>query len=246
MTPLLTIGMTTAPRADPTVSRAVSSLREAGFSEPIHLFAEPGAEIPPGVIAHRNATRLGVVGNFKAALEALLARSSAPWILLVQDDVIWAQGSAAIVAQALRAPPPERKPVGFFSPYTSLASLHPTRRSLRHAPGWVSTAGGRFWGACAVCLPRVTAERLLAHPRFRDDRVNRYLDALLDASMRDLERPIYVYRPSLCDHIGATSTVSSDRDGKRSAVEEQMRRGFAADTQPPSAPPRTIWSRGNA
>jgi hypothetical protein len=81
---LLSVGIITAPRPISTLPQTISELRRAGFTQPAHVFAEPAAPVPndPGLIVHRNATRLGIWGNWQAAARRLLADTTSPFLLI--------------------------------------------------------------------------------------------------------------------------------------------------------------------
>lgn len=206
----LAIAMTTAPRRRPTLRASLESLRAAGFSEDVHLFAEPGTfdVLPrPGdtrTIVHDHPTKRGCFGNWKRAVQHLLSTTSAPWILVVQDDTIWAPGSADLLRTQMIAREGVR--TGVLSPYVTGKDVLPT-----FVDGWNECRiGWTFWGALAFAMPRDAASDLLRHPRFARHRGPQQVDAVVATSMLDMRRPTYVHVPSLVDHVGDTSTVGHD------------------------------------
>ena len=209
--PTLAIAMTTAPRRRPTLHRALATLHAAGFSEDVHLFAEPGTfdqlprPISPQLIKHDNAVKRGCFGNWKHAIMHLLSKTTANWLLVVQDDAIWTPGAAAVLhAQMIERQEPR---TGFLSPYVT------TKDAVESAfvDGWNECRiGWTFWGALAFCMKRVAAEELLRHPRFAQHRGPQQVDAIVAASMLELTRPSFVHVPSLVDHVGDTSTIGND------------------------------------
>jgi hypothetical protein len=85
------VGMTTAPRDEPTLARSVASLAEAGWPEP-RLFMEPETEIPKSLaslpISQRDR-RLGAFPNWFLGLSELYFRDPyAEAYFMCQDDVI--------------------------------------------------------------------------------------------------------------------------------------------------------------
>jgi hypothetical protein len=202
--------MTTAPRRVPTFPHALSSLREAGFNGRVDVFAEPGTwdQVPRSkdalAVTHDHAVTLGCFGNWRRAITYLLAWYEDPWLLVVQDDAIWASGSAnklraeAAVQRDLRT--------GFLSPYVTSKDV-----PSGSVEGWNECRSGwYFWGALALCIPRDAARELLQHPRFVKHGGSQQVDAVVAASMLDLGRPSYVHVPSLVDHVGETSTLGHD------------------------------------
>jgi hypothetical protein len=208
--PSIAVAMTTAPRRVPTLPRALASLVEAGFSGGVHVLAEPNTwdqiQRPNGerivTIDHR-ATR-GCFDNWRRALLYLLGQTTAPWLLVVQDDAIWAPGAAEALLVETRAR--QDQLIGFLSPYVTARDV-----PLGSVNGWNECRSGwELWGALALCIPRGTARELLKHPRFVNHRGDQQVDAVVAASMLDLGRPSYVHVPSLVDHVGETSTLGHD------------------------------------
>ena len=203
--------MTTAPRREPTLHQALVSLREADFSENVHLFAEPGTfdhlsrPTDPCTIVHDNLVKHGCFGNWSQALRRLLSKTDAPWLLIVQDDAIWLPASAPILRAQLGVCQESR--TGFISTYVTPKDAI----EAAFVAGWNECRiGWTFWGALAFCLQREAAVDLLQHPRFAEHRGTQQVDAVVAESMLDLERPSFVHVPSLVDHIGATSSIGND------------------------------------
>ena len=204
----LAIAMTTAPRPRPTLERTLASLRRAGFDEEVHLFAEPSSSLTgldDRVRVHANARCHGCYGNWRQAASYLLTRTSASWLLVLQDDGVWLPDAAAVLRAGLAARGQEDR-VGFLSPYVTAKDVGPT-----FMDGWNLYQGGwNLWGALALCLRRDAAEDLLRHKRFLGHRDQHGVDAVVAASMIDLGRSSFVHVPSLVDHIGETSTIGHD------------------------------------
>lgn len=204
------IAITTAPRRRPTLPRALVSLREAGFGEDVHVFAEPGtlAHLPlldaERIRVHENSSKRGCFGNWRHALKRLLSRTDAQWLLVVQDDAIWSPGAADVLRGETRSRQELR--TGFLSPYVTSKDV-----PEESGDGWIECRSGWFlWGALALCMKRGAAEELLRHRRFRKHRGSQQVDAVVAASMLDLGLPSFVHVPSLVDHIGETSTLGHD------------------------------------
>lgn len=207
----LAIAMTIAPRRRPTLHESLASLRGAGFTEDVRLFAEPGTfdhlsrPTDARTIIRDNPSTQGCFHNWRQAITSLLSETDALWLLVVQDDAVWAPGSADILREHMVARQDLR--TGFLSPYVT------DKNAIEAAfvDGWNECSiGWTFWGALAFCMKRATAEELLRHPRFAQHQGTQQIDAVVSASMLDLDLPSFVLVPSLVDHIGDTSTVGHD------------------------------------
>jgi hypothetical protein len=216
----ISIGMTTAPRPEPYIGRAVTSLREAGFDRPVHFFAEPGSgftgvDLPPDSVLWQSCTPLGCFPNWKWGLTVLADRAEpGDWIMLLQDDVIWRRDARKCLEDFLGCVP--RTNLGFVSPYASVAMVSTRdKHDCAASPGqhWVppSFHDSAFWGALALVFPVETARALLEFPRFRNHTHTRKVDVLVGNCLKDMGRELWIAVPSLCDHIGAVSTLGRHR-----------------------------------
>jgi hypothetical protein len=203
----LAIAMTTAPRRQPTLERALVSLRKAGFREDVHLFVEPGTPLrldDERTRVHENSSTRGCFGNWRHALKQLLSCTRARWLLVVQDDAIWSPGSADVLRDEMLSR--QKMRTGFLSPYVTAKDV-----LEEFDEGWNECrAGWLFWGALSFCMKRDVAEELLQHSRFVSHQGTQQVDAVVAASMLDLGFPSFVHVPSLVDHIGETSTLRED------------------------------------
>jgi hypothetical protein len=200
----LAIGIQTAFRPRSLLLKTLRSIREAGFSETIHVFAEP-MERPQLVDSCEwlpSDHPLGCFPNWKRGVHHLLTHTNASWILMLQDDHVWRPGAADILKDAFSPHPT----VGFLSPYTSPKMVpHYQREKVREPDHWQEATfhDNAFVGALAICMPRESANALLAHPRFQKHDSHRKVDVLVGNVFRvELRLPILVHVPSLVDHTG--------------------------------------------
>lgn len=176
----------------------------------VHVFAEPGTftvavPLPNNpLVVHQNAATLGCFGNWRHAVECLLATTTAEWLLVVQDDAIWAPGSAHVLIAEIHKRQDQR--TGFLSPYVTDKDV-----TEEFTDGWNEChSGWQFYGALTFCVERAAAAELLHHPRFANHTSKKQVDAVVAASMIDLGRPSFVHVPSLVDHVGTTSTIENN------------------------------------
>jgi hypothetical protein len=242
---LLSVGMTIGLRKNGGTTyqyaeQAIESFRKAGFTQPLHLFVEPGAKIHVpqtkklGLIPHHSTEKLGCFPNFKRGAQFLV---DADWILMLQDDAVWCDGAMELFHAAINNP--DFQQVGFISPYTSKAMVaRDDKVQLKKAINsgnvmqqWVDCHfhNRAFWGAVAMAFPRASLVKMQTKGRrYMNHKHNRKLDVVVGNTIRhDLDMPILVASPSLVDHIGKWSTL-----GRHKLKGNQWgRRGFAFQGQ---------------
>ena len=225
------VGITTAPRAIPTIEQTLQSLSEAGWID-ARLFAEPGSEIPPAFsqlpVVFRE-TRLGAFSNWYLALSELYLRQPrADAYFLCQDDVLLARGLREYLERELW--PDER--LGVVSVYAGGERFARLPQGFhRDDSGWESL------GALAYVFPNVAVRSLLGHPLILNHRrrgpangtVN--IDSIVGEWCRQSGFAAYVHAPSLARHLGEASTLFPG------AMNSGTRReaSFLANIGPPSS-----------
>lgn len=224
----LAIGMTVGARRERKqvyeyCRQAVSSLRRVGFTEALHCFVEPDAvgHVPDhrrwNIVSHVNSQVLGCFQNFKHGLDWLLQQTDADWLLMLQDDCVWRADGASLIHAAIERP--ELQTAGFLSAYTSKAMVNEALRAPESR--WAAENlwapcrfhNRAFWGAVSMLFPRQSATLMNTQSqRYLTHRHHRKLDVVVGNVMRaELNLPIYVHVPSLCDHIGSFSTLGRHR-----------------------------------
>jgi len=209
------VGVTTAPRAEPTLARSLASLREAGWDEP-HVFAEPDVDLPSGfehLVCSRRPHKLGAFPNWYLALtEMYLLKPHAEAYLLCQDDVLFAAGLRDYLEQNLW-PAPE---IGVVSVYC------PSHYAVGKDAGFCcENRGLDSWGALAYLFSNPSIRRFLSDPQPIDHRHHgfqdglRNIDSIVGNWCKLAELPYYVHNPSLAQHIGDTSTLGLSRNSDR-------------------------------
>jgi hypothetical protein len=224
---MLAIGMITCRRAGVDVHETIGQLRRGGFTEPVHLFCEPGTpplRPLPDLIAHPNPERLGALGNWRHCLGWLCEHTAADHLLVCEDDVAYARGARAAWERGLGLP----GPVGYWSLYTPRRD-HPL---VGHAAGWVAANRGRdAWGTQSMCFPRAAAELLLRYPALaHEDQLAGPTDALVAQCFREARLPTYYHNPSLTDHLGRVSSVGHNW------YDDHVGLGFRPDYEPAGPP----------
>jgi hypothetical protein len=222
------VGVTTAPRNHPTLDWTLDSLVRAGW-EPSRLF-----EDLPTAIARRHAkwpvsTRepaMGAWPNYYLGLgELVLRHPDADAYLMVQDDVIFydRQNLRAYLEDVLWP----TDPPGLISLYCSSVYTRPESGWFRLEQPWV-------WGALAFIFPSALARafvadyRVLSHRWSHPTRGLRAIDILIGAWADFHRTPVYYPCPSLAQHIGDTSTLSTSFQAEGNRVADR----FLPDVEP--------------
>lgn len=207
------VGVTTAPRREPTLGRCIASVRAAGF-EP-RIFAEPDSPIPHqarGLPVSWRESRAGPWPNYFLGLVELLVRApAADAYLMLQDDVILYPGEAGVGLRAwLEEALWPHDDVGAVSLYTS-------RRYAAREAGWNRVQRSWTWGACAMLWPRARLVEFVGAAAARKLRRGltpqtwRNIEHPIASWQRWRRRSIWAATPSLAQHVGETSTIWSDR-----------------------------------
>lgn len=237
----LAIAITTAPRPRQTVGQSYRSLRDAGFTEPVLMLAdwtlenlpEPSLGLfPPSVLDIRmNAPPLGGLKNWCHALETLVKETPARWLLVLEDDILWARDAAGALAADLdkldnlvaRGGIPG---VGYLSLYFARkVSKEIERRCGRPLPRgmYATKLAGECWGSQAYAIPRSTAIRLLADPGFDDRRrnsdKNRNRDNIVSGALARMGLKLYYRVPCLVSHeLGSANSSLADKPVQQSLL----------------------------
>lgn len=221
------VGMTTAPRAARTLHRTLRSLRKAGWTEHVHLFAETGTRTwaarligGPLVAIRRKGPALGAWSNFFLGLQELYLRQpDADAYLMVQDDVIFCRDLRAYLEDKLW-------PKGGR---TGVVSLHTPRHFApeKNTGFFHSELGWKAWGAQALIFSNDSVRAFLSDSKVIEHRQKGILDGTknVDSVIGDwcsrTKHHFWMHAPSLAEHVGATSTLWPDLglEGRRSSAD---------------------------
>jgi hypothetical protein len=201
------VGVTTAPRGQPTLEACLESLIGAGFEKP-YLFIDSPVRVPDR-FAHLPGTlrdeKIGAWPNYYLGLLELLMREpDADAYLIVQDDVVFFDREN--LRQYL-------EDVLWPGRSTVLVSLYSAAVDTGPEPGWHPRRGGWVSGAHAFLFPPQMAKafvidrtvfqhRWLPHPVW-----SKCLDDLIGNWARDRRVDVWFPTPSLAQHVGDASTL---------------------------------------
>lgn len=246
------VGITTAPRRQPTLDRTVDSLRRAGW-EPI-VFAEPGTDLRAAdgkdLEIVTRPQRLGCWRNYVQTMRDLVDRHpQADAVLIVQDDVVFSPCLRRFVECDLWP----SNSVGCVSFYCPNFPAYETA-ALADQVGLLKVNHRNLIGACAMAYPMQTARRIIAHPLAADWRGcvrghqpdpvrKKAVDSWVGHVTRDLRLNNYFYLPSLCQHVAGTSAVGH---GGNAQTKEKRGEIFSyrksVHFRGEQTPPQELWA----
>ena len=212
------LGVTTAPRITPTLSKCLKSLHTAGWSDG-RIFAEPGSTLENVVEGYAVTQRdqvLGVWPNWFLALNELFQRDpQADAYMLVQDDAVFCNN----VRWLLEKLPWDMERIGVVSPYC------PADYSQPNTGLHVVNANWTLIGALTYIFPSSAIQCLLSHgPAVsyrKEDPTGglKHIDSVVGRWCESTGRQALYFSPSLVQHVGEDSTIdkSEKADGSRHA-----------------------------
>ena len=179
------VGITTAPRPQPTLKRTMASLRAAGWSD-FDLFDD--------------AQRVGAWLNWLNGLRDLLDRhADADTLMMVQDDAVFCRGLRTHLDKTLW---PDAD-VALCSPYC------PTPYKRAHS-GWHEERRGWYLiGAVCWVLPPNAARSLLVD--LDGTAAERQIDARVGRWAITSGRSVWYHTPSLVQHTGCGNSALGDK-----------------------------------
>lgn len=231
------VGVTTAPRREPTLDRCLRSLALAGWESP-RLFIDGAVDLPEEAAALPQTYRdeaSGAWPNYLLALYELVLRNpKADAYLIAQDDALFyeAEPVRPYLEQHVLWPGTE--------PGKSIVSLYCPSPYTRSRPGWHRLRSRWAWGALAFAFPNALARALLLDRTVFEHRwVGRnqglaHVDVVVGRWALRRRVGIWYPSPSLVQHIGETSSLW---EGARALGDRRARR-FLGDSDPSEHSPR--------
>lgn len=171
-----------------------------------------------------NSPPLGGLRNWAAALERLVSVTASRWVMVCEDDILWAPGAAPALDRDLMKLDMLAKPVGYLSLYLARkvsTEIESRRKTARLSPGlYTSGLGKECWGSQAYALPREVAVALLADPTFdlyrRTYEKNRNRDNIVSGCLHRMGCRLYYRVPSLVSHeMGSANSSLGNKPVQR-------------------------------
>lgn len=198
------IAITAAPRRIPSLAPSVLSLRNAGFSEPVHVLADGACGLVSDAATSvvQNDPPLGTLGNAFAAL-AWLMKTRMRWLLLLEDDIVWAYKARAALQAELGKLPDD---TGCVVLYVHPSLCRRLKDAGRDKPGYHDLSlGYESLGAQAMLFPRQAAEALV-NSDWRQHTRNR--DRVIPGLLKGIGHRTLYRVPSLVNHSPGSGNSS--------------------------------------
>ena len=203
----------TSRREIPTIDRTIASLADAGFERPM-VYSEPNTD-PNQYEVKRFDRQLQPFLSFVTTCEDLLAKFPDEWFLICEDDVEFQTGAADRLREL---------PMATDMAFTLYMSQN--QATAANADGFIAITGDAH-GSLAYLIHSEGVRRIMAsevrHTWDGKSRVDRFVAAACEHVGVELVSRL----PSLCQHIGQTSTINKARKLDRSRLSH-----FEPDLQP--------------
>ena len=212
------VGVTTAPRRQPTLARSLRSLAAAGWPQP-HLFVDGDPPLPDEVVGDIDDQRLtqrrpavGAWPNYLLSLAEMLHRQpTADAYLLVQDDALFPDAPVREYLDRMLGPQPGD--AAAFADRIAAVSLYTAAEVQRTESGWTPAANRWELGAVAVVYSRAAVASFLGSPRIlarglsASDSRTAGIDTEIGWWLEGCGERMWHATPSVVEHIGETSTI---------------------------------------
>lgn len=240
----LVISVITAPRGRSVIRRSLESLRSiGGFSQEKVIVSSDGrcddSITDYADVIVENEKPLGNFRNWVQALELGIATREADYVMVCEDDIVWASGARdALSREVFQVTRDDLSPetdsrIGALSLYLpNHEERHIQGAHRRHSTSGLLTDGwhvgakmGRStWGAQCMVFSRSQASSLLLSSMFRqmraDPKWQKNVDGIVAACLNDMGKTIAYRVPCLVNHAPLGEGNSSlgypdDRPGLR-------------------------------
>lgn len=206
---MIHIAMITTKRKMPTIAQSVQSLRDAGFDQPIKIFAEPSKlkwYIPPleNVSVSYNPRKLGICKNSTFSIDRMFYDEKVEYVFIAQDDFIYAENTAEIIDEALPK---------MIDPNFWYLCLYTDRRNSREITKQWWNNLNKWWHTlwALYIFSRESREKIKSYPFYRQHvfggKESERWDCCVAETTKLLGLDAWYHNPSLAAHIWRTSTV---------------------------------------
>lgn len=179
--------------------------REGGWGGEVFVCSDGPITAPD---AHcriiRNVPALGNLRNWVKALSTIADRTDEPWLMVCEDDIVWAKGAFPALEEELVDCSFDC--ISLYLPIRMSKRLEQMRKGpLDEGYHWEQMQVHRsMWGAQCLLLPRHTAQWLLSSDALRaftsNQRWQKNVDGIVAECLNATGRKIWWRVPCLVDH----------------------------------------------
>lgn len=208
----LNVAVITAPRGRSVVRRSLESFRQIGgfVNVPVIVSSDGRCEDLTDLVEVivENEKPLGNFRNWIQALELAVTHRSADYVMVCEDDIVWAKGAHVALSREIHDVVGnwERTEAG-----VGAMSLYLPHHEARHIgqplfDGWHVGAmkGMSTWGAQCLMFSQAQASALLTTPKFRqmraDPKWHKNVDGIVASCLNERGRTIAYRVPCLVNH----------------------------------------------
>jgi len=205
---MIATAIITAPRPRNTLYESIQSWRhDGGFTGPLLVCSDAMPGIRGTLLSvHENVPALGNMRNWKLALSMLVSQGDDEWLMVCEDDIVWAKGARDALDREL----PALKESVTFSRAGGLSLYLPrrhTKKMMRLRPGWHGSGlqqAHKTWGAQCMVFSRGQALELLGDLKFgeltSDLTRDKNIDAVFGRCINARGKEILYRVPCLVNH----------------------------------------------
>jgi hypothetical protein len=133
------------------MTRSLESFREAGFTDE--------------VVVVEDSKKAGALMTWRRTMKHMLRESASPFIGIMQDDILWAKGSRAVLHEEMRGMGFRAQLAGYLSLY--VFEKHRDEPKVECWRNWhVSVLGFKSAGAQCYIVPRASGMKLTKSSMF--------------------------------------------------------------------------------
>lgn len=195
------------PREEETIQTSVDSLRKAGYTGKLIVFAD--GHSPPlkdDNVDVRVLPWLGCFKNYDRALQTLIRESDKPYIAALGDDILYRNNFLNFAKEIIDFPK-----IGYLAMYTPVG-VGRRHKWNKHEVGWKEIKGG--WSASyggGYLFNKEVAKRIVKANYYQKHlatyKANQQIDRAIPQTVHELKLRQFFHVPSLLKHIGVTSTI---------------------------------------
>lgn len=205
------IGLITSLRSEISLLNSIKSLKESGFASKINIFVDNidgnvdlhFASSIENIEFHVSKKKLGMVENTRIAWEFLFQKSTSPWIIICEDDILCKSCLFTVLRNTIKN---INRQIGYISCYTPLIYSQ-MGDYVFNTFGWKKlNMGMHTWGTQFLAMQRETCELVLSKwNKFYT--IEKLQDRVIGEILQDSGLDCFYPYPSLVNHVGLMNST---------------------------------------